>query len=71
MLKTLAEDKGSVFTRDGSNGIKCYADAYFSGSLCREDADQVGSVLSRIRYIFRFENFPNVWVRKTQTEIAL
>ena len=35
MLKTGAEDKDLVFTPSGSNGIKCYADADFSGAWCR------------------------------------
>ena len=39
------KDKGLIFTPDGSNGIECYADEYFTGAWCREDADQVGSVL--------------------------
>ena len=71
MLKTRVEDKGLVFTPDVSNGIKCYANADFSGAWCREDAHQVGSVLSRTRYIIRFANFPILWVSKMQTEIAL
>ena len=40
-LKTGVEDKGLVFTPDGSNEIKCYADAYFSGAWCGEYSDQV------------------------------
>ena len=45
MLKTGVEDKGLVFTPDGSNGIKYYANTDFSGAWCREDVDQVESVL--------------------------
>ena len=60
-----------VFTPNGSNGLECYYGAYFSGAWCREDSDQVGSVLSRNGYIIKFANFPIVWVSKTQTEIAL
>ena len=41
MIKTGVEDKGLVFTPNGSNGIKCYADADFSGPWCRDDAHQV------------------------------
>ena len=52
-LKTGVEDKGLVFTPDGSNEIKCYANADFSGAWYREDADQVGSVLSRTGYIIK------------------
>ena len=70
-LKTGVKHKGLVLTPDGSNGIKCHADAYFSGSWCREDVDQFGSVLSRTRYIIKFANFPIVWVSKMQTDIAL
>ena len=44
---------------------------YFSGAWCREDADQVGSVFPRTRYIIKLANFPIVWVSKMQTEIAL
>ena len=36
--------KGLFFTSDGSNGIACYADSYFAGEWCTEDADQVGSL---------------------------
>ena len=68
MLKTGVEDKGLVFTPGGSNGIKCYANADFSGAWCREDAYQVGSVLPRTGYIIKFSNFPIVWVSKIQTE---
>ena len=71
MLKTGVEDKCLDFTPGGSNGIKCYADADFSGAWCREDAYQVGSVLSRTGYIIKFANCPIVWVSKMQTEIAL
>ena len=35
ILETGVEDKGLVFKPDGSNGIKCYADADFSGAWCR------------------------------------
>ena len=71
ILKTGVENKDLVFTPDGSNGIKCYSDAYFSGAWCREDADKVGSVLSRTGHIIKFTNFPIIWVSKIQTEIAL
>ena len=67
ILKTGVEDKGLVFTPNGSNGIKCYVDADFSGEWCREDADQVGSVLLRTGYIIKFANFPIVWVSKMET----
>ena len=67
MLKTGVEDKGLVFTPSGSNGIKCYADADYSGGWCKEDVDQVGSVLSRTGYIIKFTNFPIIWVSKIQT----
>ena len=43
----------------------------FSGAWCREDADQVKSVLSRTGYIIKFANCPIVWVSKMQIEIAL
>ena len=71
MLKTGVKDKGLVFTPSGSNGIKCYADADFSRAWFRENADQVGSVLSRTGYIIKFANCPIIWVSKMQTEIAL
>ena len=58
-------------TEDGPNGLECYADADFAGVWCKEDADQVGSVLSRTGYIIKFVNSPIVWVSKMQTEIAL
>ena len=61
------KDKGLVFTPDGSNELECYADADFAGTWCREDADQVGSVLSRIGYIIKFANYPILWVSKMQT----
>ena len=51
--------------------IECCADAYLSESWCREDSDQVGSVLSITGYIIKSSNFPIVWVSKIQTEIAL
>ena len=35
ILETGVEDRGLVFTPDGSNSIKCYADADFSGAWCR------------------------------------
>ena len=47
----------------------CQAD--FSGAWCREDADQVGSFLSRPGYIIKFTYFPIVWVSKMQKVIAL
>ena len=59
--------KGLFFTPNGPNGIECYADADFSGEWCREDADQVGSVLLRTGYIIKFANFPIVWVSKMKT----
>ena len=65
------KDKGLVFTPDGLNVIECCADAYLSESWCREDSDQVGSVLSITGYIIKSSNFPIVWVSKIQTEIAL
>ena len=71
MLKSGVEDKGFVFTSSRSNGIKCYANADFSGAWCREDAYQVGSVLPRTGYIIKFANCPIVWVIKMLTEIAL
>ena len=71
MLKTGVDDKGLVFTPSVSNGIKCYADADFSGTWCREDAYQVGSVFPRTGYIIKFANCPIVWVIKMLTEIAL
>ena len=67
MLKTEVEDKGLDCTPNESNGIKCYDDADFSGAWCREDSEQVGSVLSRTGYIIKFANFPIVWVSKMQT----
>ena len=54
------KDKGLFFTPNVSNGLECYADANFSGEWCREDADQVGSVLSRTGYIIKFSKFPIV-----------
>ena len=54
------KDKGLVFTPDGSNGLECYGDAEFSGAWCREYAYQIESVLSRTRYILKFESFPIV-----------
>ena len=65
------KDKCLVFTPDGKNGIECYVNADFYGSCCIEDADQVGLVLSRTRYIIKFVNFLIVWVSKIQIEIAL
>ena len=59
------------FTPVGSNGIKYYAAANFSVAWRREDADQVGSVLSRTGNIIKSENFPIIWVSKIQTEIVL
>ena len=53
------KDKGLVFTPNGSNGIECYADADFSREWCREDAYQVGSVLSRTGYIIKFGHYNN------------
>ena len=44
---------------------------YFSWAWFREDADQVGSVLSKTGYINIFANCPIVWVNKIQREIAL
>ena len=67
MLKTGVEDKVLFFTPGGSNGIKCYADADYSGGWCKEDVDQVGSVLSRTGYIIKFTYFPIIWVSKIQT----
>ena len=64
-------DKGLVFTPDGSNKLECYADADFAGAWCKEDADEVGSVLSRTGYLIKFANCPIVWVSKMQTEVAL
>ena len=61
------KDKSLVFTPDESNGLECYVNADFSGSWCREYADQVGSVLSRTVYIIKFANCPIVWLRKIQT----
>ena len=37
MLKNGFEDKGLIFTPNGSNGLECYADADFYGTWCRED----------------------------------
>ena len=65
------KDKGLVFTPYGSNDLECYINAYFSWEWCREDTDQVGSVLSRTGYMIKFANFPIVWVSKMQTEISL
>ena len=64
-------DKGLVFKPDGPNGLEYYADADFPGAWCREDADQVGLVLSRTGYIIKFANCPTVWVSKIKTEIDL
>ena len=58
-----------VFTPNGSNGLECYYGAYFSGAWCREDSDQVGSVLSRNGYMIIFANCLIVWVIKIKTEI--
>ena len=65
------EDKGLFFTSDVLNGLECYANAYFTVAWCREDADQVGSVLSRNVYIIKFANCPIVWGSKIQTEVPL
>ena len=54
------KDKGLVFTPNGSNGLECYADAYLAGAWCREDADQVGSVLSRTGYIIKIAKLLDV-----------
>ena len=70
-VKTGTQDKGLLFTLDGSNGLECYVDGDFSVAWCRGDADQVRSVLSRTGYIIKFENCPIVWVGKMKTEIAL
>ena len=43
----------------------------FYGAWCREDAYQVGSVLSWTGYIIKLVNCPIVWVSKMQTEIDL
>ena len=43
----------------------------FSGAWCTEDADKVGSVLSRTEYINKLANCPIVWLGKIQREIAL
>ena len=43
----------------------------FSGAWCREDADQIGSVLSRTGYINKLSNCPIFWVSRMQREIAL
>ena len=43
----------------------------FSGAWRKEDADQVGSVLSRTGYIIKLANCPIIWVSKMQTEIDL
>ena len=51
--------------------IECYADYDWYGLWFREDADKVGSVLSRTGYIIKFENYPIVWVSKMQTDIDL
>ena len=67
----MTKDKGLVFTPDISNGLEFSAGTYFAGAWCREDADQVGSVLSRTGYIIKFANFPIVWVSKMQIEIDL
>ena len=71
MLKNGIKDKGLVFTTSGSNGIKFYANADFSRAWCRENTDQVGSVLLRARYNIKFANCPIVWVNKIQKDIAL
>ena len=39
------KDKDLFFTPNVSNVIKCYADADLSGYWCREDVDQLVSVL--------------------------
>ena len=65
------KDKGLVFTPNGSNGLECYANVDLAGAWCREDADQVESVLSRTGYIIKFVNFPIVCVSKIQIKIAL
>ena len=57
MFKTGTKGKGLVFTPDESNWLEFYADVDFSGAWCREDADQVGSDLSRTGYIIKFANF--------------
>ena len=67
MLKTGVGDKGLVFTPGGSNGIKCYTNADVSEAWCKEDADQVGSVLSRTGYMIKSANFTIVWLSKMQT----
>ena len=62
-----AEYKGLVFTPDGSNRLDFYAVVDFDVSWCREDADQVVSVLSRTGYMIKFANCPIVWVSKMKT----
>ena len=54
------KDKGLVLKTDVSNGLEFYSSADFAGAWCREDADQVGSVISRTRYIIKFTNRPIV-----------
>ena len=65
------KDKCLFFTHDWLNGIEYYAGVDLVVSWCREDVYQVGSVLSRTRYIIKFENFPIVWASKMKTEIYL
>ena len=64
MLCKEEKGKGLVFTPNGSNGLKYFSDANFSGAWFREDSDQVGSVLSIIEYMIKLEMFLIFWVSK-------
>ena len=67
-MNVRTDPNGTITMRQLANIIlkKC-----FSGAWCKEDADQVGSVLSRTRYINKFANCPIVWLSKMHIEIAL
>ena len=67
-MNVIKDPNGNITMRQPSNLILT---TDFSGAWRKEDAYQVGSILSRTGYIIKFANFPIVWVSKMQIEIAL
>ena len=64
-------EKGIVCHPDGS-GIKCYADADFSGNWDPDYAEfDTATARSRSGYIIFHDGCPIVWASRLQTEIAL
>ena len=52
-------------------GLELYVDADFAGNWKKEDKDRPENCLSRVGYVFKYNNCPNIWKSQLQTEICL